>query len=110
MERGMRSREAMREGTLAEGGSGHTIRSLLASEQFSTRSCARCAGLLVSEWYYDMNNTGAHNVEALRCVQCGYRVDPVILQNQILPPVESQFVRPVRHKYSAKAVMVSELT
>lgn len=76
MARMMESREAMRDGT---------VRPLPTSEQFYTRSCARCAGLLVNEWYYDLNNTGEHSVETLRCVQCGHRVDPVILQNQIRP-------------------------
>lgn len=97
-------------GPVKQNGNGHVIRSLPASEQFSTRSCARCAGLLVSEWYYDMNNTGELNVETLRCVQCGHRVDPVILQNQIRLSVESQSVQPVRRKYSARRIMVSELT
>jgi hypothetical protein len=42
-------------------------------------------------------------------VQCGHRVDPVIVQNQIRPPIESQHVRSVRHKYSAKIVMLDEV-
>jgi hypothetical protein len=42
-------------------------------------------------------------------VQCGHRVDPVILQNQIQPPIESQHVQPVRHEYSAKTVMLDEV-
>jgi C4-type Zn-finger protein len=109
MERGMESREAMREGSVAEGGSGDAIRSHPASEQFCTRSCARCEGLLVNEWYYDLNNTGEHSVETLRCVQCGHRVDPVILRNQIRPPVERQQVRQVRQRYSTRTVMLSEL-
>ena len=100
MTRMMGSREAMRDGT---------VRSLPASEQFCTRSCARCAGLLVNEWYYDLNNTGEHNVETLRCVQCGHRVDPVILRNQIRPPVESQQVRQVRQRYSTRTIMLNEL-
>ena len=100
MARMMESREAMRD---------ETVRSLPTSEQFYTRSCARCAGLLVKEWYYDLNNTGEHSVETLRCVQCGHRVDPVILQNQIRPSVESQRLRPVRHKYSVKTVMLGEV-
>jgi C4-type Zn-finger protein len=93
MARMMESREAMRDGT---------VRSLPTSEQFYTRSCARCAGLLVNEWYYDLNNTGEHSVETLRCVQCGHRVDPVILQNQIRPLVENQQVRQVRQQYSTR--------
>ena len=79
-----------------------TVRSLPMSEQFYTRSCTRCAGLLVNEWYYDLNNTGEHSVETLRCVQCGHRVDPVILQNQIRPLAENQQVRQVRQRYSTR--------
>ena len=107
MERRMDSGEAMRDGTVAEGGSGHAIRPLPASDQFYTRSCVRCAGLLVNEWYYDLDNTGEHNIEILRCVQCGHRVDSVIVQNQIRPQVESQRVRRAP-KYSVRTVLLGE--
>lgn len=110
MEWNMKSNNPECGGPVKQNDHGHVIRPLPAIEQFSTRSCARCAGLLVSEWYYDMNNTGEHNVETLRCVQCGHRVDPVILQNQIRLSVESQSVQPIRRKYSARRVMVSEFT
>ena len=70
-------------GTVTQNGNGQAMRFLSASEQFSTRSCARCAGLLVNDWCYDLSNTGEHHAEIFRCVQCGHRVDPVILQNQI---------------------------
>jgi hypothetical protein len=93
MARMMESREAMRD---------ETARSLPTSDQFYTKSCARCAGLLVNEWDYDLNNTGEHSVETLRCVQCGHRVDLVILQNQIRPLVENQQVRQVRQRYSTR--------
>jgi C4-type Zn-finger protein len=109
MERRMDSGEAMRDGTMAEGESKHAMRPLPANEQFCTRSCARCGGLLVNEWYYDLNNTGEHSVETLRCVQCGHRVDPVILQNQIRPPVESQQARQVRQRYSTSTGLLREL-
>jgi C4-type Zn-finger protein len=95
--------------TMNQNGSGDAIRSLPASEQLSTRSCARCAGLLVTEWYYDLHNTGADHLDTLRCVQCGHRVDPVILENQIQPPVESHQVRKVQRKYSARTGLVREL-
>jgi hypothetical protein len=42
-------------------------------------------------------------------VQCGHRVDPVILENQIQPPVESHQVRKVQRKYSARTGLVREL-
>lgn len=70
-----------------------------AIEQFSTKSCARCAGLLVTEWYHDLYNTDEHHIEILRCVQCGQRIDPVILHNQIRRPTERRSVRQVRHPY-----------
>jgi hypothetical protein len=94
---------------MKQNGRGNSTQSFPASEQLSTRSCARCAGLLVTEWYYDLHNTGADHLETLRCVQCGHRVDPVILQNQIRPPVESHQVRQVQRKYSARTGMVREL-
>jgi hypothetical protein len=96
-------------GTMKQNGSGQTIQPHPASEQFYTRSCARCAGLLVREWYYDLHNTGVHHIESLRCVQCGYCIDPVILQNHILPPVESQPERQARPRYSTRAGILSEL-
>lgn len=84
------------------------IRSLPMNEQLSTRSCARCAGLLVSEWYYGLSSTGEHSIETFRCVQCGHRIDPVILQNQILPPNEKQQVRQARQRYSRRTALLSE--
>ena len=101
MERRMEAEKLECGGTMNQTGSGNAIRSLSASEQLSTRSCARCAGLLLTEWCYDLHNTGADHLETLRCVQCGHRVDPVILQNQTQPPVESHQVRQVKRKYSA---------
>jgi hypothetical protein len=109
MERTMEAEKLECGGTMNQNGSGNAIRSLSAGEQLSTRSCARCAGLLVTEWYYDLHNTGADHLETLRCVQCGHRVDPVILQNQVQPPVESHQVRVVQRKYSARTGMVREL-
>ena len=96
-------------GTMKQNRSGQAIRAIPAREQLRTRSCVRCAGLLVNEWYYDLHNTGEHSVETLRCVQCGYRVDPVILQNQIRSPVDNQPVRLARPRYSTRAGMLSEL-
>ncbi len=88
MERRMEAEKPECDGTKKQNGSGDAIWSLPASEQLSTRSCARCSGLLVTEWYYDLHYTGADHLETLRCVQCGHRVDPVILQNQIQSPVQ----------------------
>lgn len=105
MERRMGRTEPTSSGTRKQHGEGDALQTFPAIEQLYTRSCVRCEGLLVNEWYYDLNNTGEHNVQTLRCVQCGHRVDPVILQNQIRPSLESQSVRQVRHKYSVKTAM-----
>ena len=105
MARRTESGKAMQSGVAADVGTGHAIRLLPANKQFDTRACARCAGLLVNEWYYDSGNTGEYNLEALRCVQCGHRVDPVIVQNQILLSIETPRVRHVRHKYGVKTAL-----
>ncbi len=104
MVRALGARDAMQDGTVAQGGNGQTTRLLSASEQLSTRSCARCAGLLVNEWFYGLDNAGEHNVEILRCVQCGYRIDPVILLNQCRPADESRRVRRGPHRHSLRTV------
>ena len=109
MERSMQAEKPECGGTMKQNGSEDAIRSLPVSEQLSTKSCVRCAGLLVTEWYYDLRNTGAADLETLRCVQCGHRVDPVILQNRIQPPVESHQLRQVQRKYSARTGMARAL-
>jgi hypothetical protein len=96
-------------GSVNQSDSGHVLQPPLTSKQFSTRSCTRCAGLLVSEWHYDLRDTGEHCIESLRCVQCGYRVDPVILQNQIRSPGRSQPERQARPRYSTRAGMLTIL-
>ena len=107
MGRKIASKESFRSGSVAEGKGEEIVRPLPASNQLYTKSCARCGGLLVHEWYYDSSNTGGHNVEPLRCVQCGHRIDPVILQNQTRPSLGTQRVRPKRHTDPVKTVMVS---
>jgi len=83
MERRMETKEPAWIGTMDQIGNGQAIRILAAIEQFSTRSCARCTGLLVNDWCDDSSHTGTYMSSALRCVQCGHRIDAVILQNQI---------------------------
>lgn len=100
MERRRELRAALRDGTVAEGGTEQAIRFLAASEQFSTRSCARCDGLLVNDWCYDLENTGEHIPTVLRCVQCGHRIDPLILQHQLRPSVAKDHMRRVKPKLS----------
>jgi len=83
MKQGVKTHELRKVGPIGPITDVQTMRFLGESEQFSARSCARCDGLLVNDWCYDLNNTGEHISSVLRCVQCGHRIDPVILQNQI---------------------------
>lgn len=108
MTRRMESGEVLRDRSVADTGSDHTVQFIPESKQFDTRSCARCSGLLVNEWCNDFDNTGNYFSIVLRCVQCGHRVDPVILQNQIVPPVESKPLRHMRHKHSVKTAVLDE--
>ncbi len=100
MERRRESRAALRDGTVAQGGTEQAIRFLAASEQFSTRSCARCNGLLVNDWCYDLETTGEHIPTVLRCVQCGHRIDPLILQHQLRLSVAKDHTRRVQCELS----------
>ncbi|MEO8048255.1 MAG: hypothetical protein ABI684_13315 [Nitrospirota bacterium] len=110
MARRMATAEPESSGTMRQNDKEHANQPPPASKQLSTRCCARCSGLLVNEWYYDLHNTGQHHIESLRCVQCGHRVDPVILQNQIQPPVERQTERLARPRYSMRTGLLGELT
>ena len=46
-------------------------------------TCPRCRGLMVGQFCIDLFNTGDLEIEALRCVQCGNIVDPVILRHRL---------------------------
>ena len=94
--------------TVKRNGNAHAIRFLAAIEQFDTKSCARCAGLLLSDWCYDLENPGEHHVRVLRCVQCGHRVDPVIVQNQIRPPVLNDHGGLIGDKHSVSIELLEE--
>jgi ribosomal protein S27AE len=53
----------------------------------SQSRCARCGGLMVSEWCIDLlDDTGGIDFAARRCVQCGELVDPVIFHNRQIGP------------------------
>ena len=52
-------------------------------ELVGTARCSRCGGLLVTEWCFDLLDDSGHlDIPVHRCVQCGERVDPVILKNR----------------------------
>ena len=57
----------------------HTI----SSEASHKSMCARCGGLMVTDFYMDLIFCiGETEFAAQRCVQCGEIVDPVILRNR----------------------------
>ena len=48
--------------------------------------CRRCGGLMVTEYYMDLqDDTGQIGITGLRCTGCGEVIDPVILQNRLDP-------------------------
>ena len=108
MEQRMEAKESTYIGTMNSRKNGRASEFLAASEQFHTRSCARCAGLLVRDWCYDLINTGEYNIEVFRCVQCGHRVDPVILQNQVRPSATSANAGRTHHSCSASPATLVE--
>ena len=103
MERSIQLSEPKHGGTMTPNGAPWA---LSANKQFSTRSCGRCEGLLVSEWSYDLQNPDNHMAETLRCVQCGNRIDAVILQNQIRLAGERQSKQQLQHANSTRIVLL----
>ena len=98
---------------ITEGGverprNGDAGRHVRSTEHRKTTSCVRCAGLLVNEWCYDLENTGVHKAEVLRCVQCGYRVDPTIAHNRAQRPVVDDSKRRVRFQHWVERERVAE--
>lgn len=108
MEQSMAAKESTCIGTMHDRRNGRAREVLAASEQFYTTSCARCAGLLVRDWCYDLTNSGEHNAEVFRCVQCGNRVDPIILENQVRHSANSASAKRTHPSCSARTMMLGE--
>jgi len=108
MERSMESRKAMQDGTGAERDHEQAMRFFPRNEQFYTDSCPRCTGLLVNEWCYDFYNEGEQKAKVLRCVQCGYRLDSVIRQNQRRTTTENVDIADTWHIYPVSTAMSGE--
>jgi ribosomal protein S27AE len=52
----------------------------------SSNMCGRCGGILVVENCLDVRDeTGKMRFEAMRCVQCGDVLDPLIMKNRSRP-------------------------
>ena len=47
-------------------------------------TCARCQGLMVTDSFIDLHETGHLWMKAWRCMNCGYVVDAVAAQNRLL--------------------------
>ena len=105
MERRMKSKEAMRERTVADRENEQAMQLLSGHEYVYTDSCPRCTGLLVNEWSYDLRNEGEHKAKLLRCVQCGYRIDPVILKNQRRTTIVNVDIGDTWHRYPVSTSM-----
>lgn len=109
MEQTMEAREAKADATAGHAEPWRAIWFLPESEQFLTKSCSRCAGLLVNDWCHDLlDDTGGLSIEVLRCVQCGQHVDPVILRNRISPPVQDHSATRARRGKSAGIPVASK--
>lgn len=55
----------------------------IANRLASRSNCDRCGGLLVADQYVDLLDDQGHlSCSAMRCVQCGDILDPVILKNR----------------------------
>jgi hypothetical protein len=47
--------------------------------------CARCQGLMVVDYYIDMeDDQGTHWLRAWRCMACGEVIDPGIIQRRLV--------------------------
>ena len=108
MEQALELRQANVGERAEDGDNRQAVQCLRGSEQLFSRSCSRCAGLLVNEWTYDLDNGSEISAEVLRCLQCGQRVDPVILRNQIRPLVANDYVRRVQHQHSVEIELSGE--
>jgi hypothetical protein len=50
-------------------------------------TCHRCQGLFAQTFYLDIDDTNSANgFWALRCLQCGEVIDPLILKNRTVDP------------------------
>lgn len=50
-----------------------------------SRQCPRCQGFLVGDLCYDIDDDqGQRWFSALRCVQCGDVLDPIIMRNRLV--------------------------
>ena len=69
--------------------------------------CTRCGGLMVIEYYMDLqDDTGQIGITGFRCTSCGEVIDPVILLNRVNPA--PSLVNVVKQRQYAQRVDQSE--
>ena len=108
MEQSLELRHANVGARAEDGDSRQAVQCLQGSDQLFSRSCSRCAGLLVNEWTYDLNNGSEISADVLRCIQCGQRVDPVILRNRLWSQDDGQRIRRIQRTDSVNTTTTRE--
>ena len=105
MERSMKLMELreLMDGTVVVREDEEAMRLISWDDRLSRESCPRCAGFLVHEWCYDLGNEGEHQARVFRCVQCGYRIDPVILKHQRRPTIDNLHLGGTLHRGNGEA-------
>ncbi len=65
---------------------GRPDNSPLPTQQPGEGICMRCGGLMMMEYYLDLeDDTGQIGITGLRCTSCGDVIDSVILRNRLNP-------------------------
>ena len=65
-------------------------------------NCMRCGGLMITEYYLDLeDDTGQIGITGLRCMNCGEVIDSVILRNR-LNPTPDLFYGTKQRKYAQR--------
>ena len=103
MERSIQLSEPKHGGTMTPNGPPWA---LSANKQFSTRSCGRCEGLLVSDARYDLQSPAHPMAATPPYVQSGTPLSAVILQNQIRLAGERQSKQQLQHANSTRIVLL----
>ena len=72
-------------------------------------TCRRCQGLMVSDRFIDLQETGHLWMTGWRCMNCGHVVDPVTEENRKLQAEKRLTVAPVNVNVQAVAPVPSSV-
>lgn len=53
--------------------------------------CQRCAGLMTTDYLFEVNTSGW--VQVLKCISCGDRRDPLIDAHRAMPPITTDDIK-----------------